>query len=211
MSDNSPVPEWFGRTEEERRAAKSARARGLGCGLLVVFALVSSVAIYFAIDTRARAERLERDLAAARQREKDARDEMQRRSAAAEPTPVPAPEPVAEPPVEPPPDEAPLDGPADAGSELDSRSVQRVLRTLSPEFRKCYNAALAEDPSAEGRLRLDVRIAPSGDVESVQATREGNLSPAVGHCVAAKLRAAKFPASGRRTSVSLPVVFKASN
>jgi hypothetical protein len=206
MSDNSPVPEWFGRNEEERRAAKSARRRGLGCGLLVFFALLAAGAGYWAFDSHARANRLERDLAAARARE----------AARSTPPAVQPGDPLL--PVEP---TIPAEDPAEAGASddepvesgvaLDASSVRQVIRSLSPAFRKCFDDALAEDPRSDGSLRVTVHIAPTGDVSSVETTRSGNLSPAVGSCVAAKVRGAKFPASGAPTSVSFPVTFAAQH
>jgi hypothetical protein len=204
MSDNSPVPEWFGRTEEERRAATTSRTRTLGCGLLVFFALLAAGAGYWAFDSRARADRLERDLAEARQRAKEARDPLP-----AAPPPVPEPEVAPSPVEEPPEEEAPVGEPADSGAALDARSAQQVIRSLSPAFRKCFNDALAEDPNSDGRLNVKVRIAPTGDVSSVETTQSGHLSPAVGNCVAAKVRGAKFPASGAPTSLDFPVTFVA--
>jgi len=213
MSDNSPVPEWFGRTEEERRAATGRR--GLGCGLLVLFALLAAGASYWAIDSHARASRLERDLAAAKQREQDAREAVQKSSVVTEPTPSPEPVPVEpeEPtPVAPPTvEEMPPEQPADSGTTLDARSVQQVIRSLSPDFRKCFNDALAKDPSSEGRLQVTVRIAPTGGVTSAETKQSGHLSPAVGRCVAAKVRQAKFPASGAPTTVTFPVTFAAQH
>lgn len=209
MSNNAPVPEWFGGAQPD--SAKSSRAQGLGCSLLLLFALVAAVAIYFAVKSRARAQRLERDLAAARQQAKAAQSAMQRSATQAEkpPKPVPAaPARDAAPPDAATPDAAPPDAATVARHKLDARALQQVLRPLRPEFRKCYEAALAKDPNAEGRLRLEVRIAPSGRVSSVKTSMHSGLPPAVGRCVSARLRAARFPASGQSTTMSLPLTFE---
>lgn len=105
-----------------------------------------------------------------------------------------------------PPAQEPASGPnASMGSVGD---VDRVIATLRPKFKACYQTALNADPAAEGSVSLVTRISPDGHVIDVSAPDRTTMSPALVECLAGVVRGATFPAPGGTGSVlRVPVTF----
>jgi hypothetical protein len=81
-----------------------------------------------------------------------------------------------------------------------------VIAGLKGGIRRCYERALAENPDQEGRIALSLKVGPGGEVQSVTATPQGNLSSSVVSCVRAKAQAAQFdPPQGGLAIVQVPV------
>ena len=122
----------------------------------------------------------------------------------AEPPPPPPPEPEPEPAAvaapEAKPAEAPKSGPkkpkgcdveeckGNAGVE-----IHGALRAKAGQVRGCYERALAQNAGLQGKVEVDVRIAPSGEVCSASIAKETLGDPAVLSCVLQRFRSGQFP------------------
>src|SRR5262249_52415595 len=62
--------------------------------------------------------------------------------------------------------------------------LEQALRVRGQQARRCYNEALARDPSLKGRLVFDVRISTAGNVCAVNVQTNDMGSPKVANCAA---------------------------
>jgi hypothetical protein len=100
---------------------------------------------------------------------------------------------------------ASVGGAAVAGGEVNNAS--RVVAGMRAGFRNCYNRELAQNPDAQGSIRLSITVGPGGEVQNVQASASGNLGSAVA-CVRARAQAAQFdPPKGGNAVIQVPVTF----
>ena len=84
--------------------------------------------------------------------------------------------------------------------------IQGVVRSGFRTFRNCYEALLAVDPKAAGKVTLKFTIDAAGAPQSI--TTESSFADAgIGKCIADHLVPLRFPASGGPTTVSYPIVF----
>jgi outer membrane biosynthesis protein TonB len=96
-------------------------------------------------------------------------------------------------------------GAAVSGGEVANAS--RVVAGMRAGFRNCFNRELAQNPDAQGRIDLSIKVGPGGEVQSVSAASSGNLGSAV-ECVKARARGAQFdPPAGGSAVVKVPVTF----
>jgi hypothetical protein len=72
--------------------------------------------------------------------------------------------------------------------------LQQALAVRQSQARRCYNQALARDPSLKGRVSLDVRVGPAGNVCSVNVGSNDMGTAAVANCAANIFRVASYPA-----------------
>jgi len=87
-------------------------------------------------------------------------------------------------------------------------NAARVVAGMRAGFRNCYNRALAQNPDAEGRIGLSIRVGPGGEVQGVSAAPSGNLPDSVVSCVKARAQAAQFdPPQGGLAVIQVPVTF----
>jgi hypothetical protein len=94
--------------------------------------------------------------------------------------------------------------PATKGAPISNAAS--VIAGLKGGFRRCYERALAENPDQEGRIDLSIKVGLGGEVQSVTATAQGNLSSSVVACVRGKAQAAQFePPQGGLAIVQVPV------
>jgi TonB family protein len=78
--------------------------------------------------------------------------------------------------------------------------------------RSCWQPALdARDPNAptSARVMLTITVGPTGSVQNVTTSGEPRGYPGLGSCIAGRVRAWQFPASGGTTTVNVPFVFAA--
>jgi hypothetical protein len=66
----------------------------------------------------------------------------------------------------------------------------QALQVRAAQARRCYNSALARDPSLKGHVSISVRVAPSGNVCSATVASNDMGSPAVANCAANIFRSA---------------------
>jgi hypothetical protein len=96
-------------------------------------------------------------------------------------------------------------GAAVSGGEVANAS--RVVAGMRAGFRNCFNRELAQNPDAQGRIDLSIKVGPGGEVQSVNAAASGNLGSAV-ECVKARARSAQFdPPAGGSAVIKVPVTF----
>jgi hypothetical protein len=87
-------------------------------------------------------------------------------------------------------------------------NAARVVAGMRAGFRACYNRGLAENPDAQGSIRLSIRVGPGGEVSGVSASPSGNLPGSVVSCVQARASAAQFaPPEGGSAVIVVPVTF----
>jgi hypothetical protein len=86
--------------------------------------------------------------------------------------------------------------------------ASRVVARMRAGFRNCYQKGLAQNPDAQGNIRLTIRVGPGGEVSGVSSAPSGNLPPAVVSCVEGRARAAQFsPPEGGAAVIVVPVTF----
>ena len=94
-----------------------------------------------------------------------------------------------------------------------SASVQvsdadRVIAGLRPKFKACYQQGLNSDPTMSGKVTISAKIAPTGEVDSANATENTGLSAGVASCIARAVRNAQFAApGGTGSALKIPVTF----
>jgi hypothetical protein len=86
-------------------------------------------------------------------------------------------------------------------------NANSVVAGMRAGFRACYMRELENNPDAEGRIQLAIKVGPGGEVQSVSAAPSGNLGSAVA-CVRARAAAAQFaPPEGGMAVIQVPVTF----
>ena len=123
-------------------------------------------------------------------------------------------------PPPPPPDNTPEAGgphiiyvPANAG--CDGKCVGsappelgQALQVRGAMARRCYNQALASDPSLKGHVTISVRVGPTGNVCSADVAANDMGSPSVATCAANVFRSGAYPAPrGGCVVASVPLSF----
>ncbi len=85
-----------------------------------------------------------------------------------------------------------------SGRVADAQLEQVVAERLSamrPQFGRCYQRALIQDPEATGDITLTLSLSPTGEVDQVQFEFSGDLHETVALCIRQRVQAALFPAS----------------
>jgi hypothetical protein len=96
--------------------------------------------------------------------------------------------------------------PADANGEVGGAA--RVVTSLAPAFRACYNALLRKDPDAAGWVRMTAKIGPEGDVLTVRTLEPASFAEELVTCPMQRLLEAKFrPPDGGGATIVVPVTF----
>ncbi len=88
-------------------------------------------------------------------------------------------------------------------------NAEAVIRSqIHPGAKKCYQRGLESDPTQAGKLVVLIKVAPSGEVDTVTVQSNTGLSPSVANCIASVARRAKFDAPGPSGSqISVPFNF----
>ncbi len=85
-------------------------------------------------------------------------------------------------------------------------NAARVVMGMQPGFHACYRQELANNPDAQGKVRLTLQIGAGGEVDSVSATRSGNLSSGLISCMKRRARSGRFdPPSEGSAVIDVPV------
>ncbi len=109
------------------------------------------------------------------------------------------------PPSAPATDDAPAAHAADAGADPPS-IAEHAMKAMRPDFRRCYQDALARDANVEGKAQLTIKIDPKGDVVTVSA-EESTLPAPLTDCLAERVRRQKFGAWASGSLLRIPVRF----
>jgi hypothetical protein len=88
-------------------------------------------------------------------------------------------------------------------------NAEAVIRSqIHPGAKRCYQKGLESDPTQSGKLVILIKVAPSGEVDSVSVSSNSGLSPGVASCISSVARRAKFDAPGASGSqISVPFNF----
>ncbi|MDB4946017.1 MAG: hypothetical protein JWP97_5551 [Labilithrix sp.] len=87
--------------------------------------------------------------------------------------------------------------------------VESALAFRAKQSHRCYDNALAQDPTLRGKMSISVRIGANGQACSASATNNELASnPGVATCVVNNFRSTSFPApKGGCVDVSVPINF----
>jgi outer membrane biosynthesis protein TonB len=131
------------------------------------------------------------------------------------PPPPPEPEPVAPPPEPTKPVEAPKAGPKrPKGCDVEeckgtvSVEIHSALGAKAGQVRGCYERALDRNAGLQGKVDVDVRIGPTGEVCSATLSKDTLKDPAVTSCVLQRFRSGLFPKpAGGCVDTRVPINF----
>ncbi len=102
-------------------------------------------------------------------------------------------------------------GRVDLGTSTSTVAVNNlssVVAGLKAGFRSCYNSGLNVDPTMSGKVMMEVKISPNGEVGSVTPSGNTGLSDQVVNCLVRKLKNANFDAPGATGSTAqIPISF----
>jgi hypothetical protein len=86
--------------------------------------------------------------------------------------------------------------------------LAQALQMRGNQARRCYNAALSQDPSIKGHVSIAVRVGPAGNVCSATVASNDMGSPGVANCAAAAFRNGTYPApAGGCVDATIPLAF----
>jgi len=85
----------------------------------------------------------------------------------------------------------------DVTGEIDREAIARVIRRNRSKFDRCYNQILNNTPSAQGKLKMEWRIAGNGRGTRARALSSGIDSGGLKRCVARVLESLIFPVPPR--------------
>jgi hypothetical protein len=131
------------------------------------------------------------------------------------PPPPPEPEPVALPPEPAKPVETPKAGPKrPKGCEVEeckgtvSVEIHSALGAKAGQVRSCYERALSRNAGLQGKIDVDVRIGPTGEVCTADLSKDTLKDPAVTSCVLQRFRSGLFPKpAGGCVDTRVPINF----
>jgi len=87
-------------------------------------------------------------------------------------------------------------------------ALRSALRGRAGQARGCYERALRTNATLKGRLVVNVRLGPQGQVCSASVGSNGLGDPAVAACVAQMFRSGKYPApEGGCVDTAVPMNF----
>jgi hypothetical protein len=87
--------------------------------------------------------------------------------------------------------------------------LEGAVAQLRPSFRSCYvRKGLSDDPSMEGKLTIELQVAPNGEVSDVTRIDGAGLSTKVEQCIIDRAKLAKFDANGTGARARIPIIFR---
>ena len=102
----------------------------------------------------------------------------------------------------------PLPAAARGGRKYLAREpIQRVIRERLDDVRGCYQAALARDPEARGRIVVRMLIEQDGRVVEASLLTSQIPDPEFERCVVAAVRTWVFPPNGRGGRIAIHYPF----
>ena len=92
---------------------------------------------------------------------------------------------------------------------IDREAVRRVIRSILSQIRSCYEKRLRLNPTLGGKIVITFEIAEQGRVTASNPKSNTLADPEVGSCVAARIKAQRFPEppAGTIAVVDYPFVF----
>ncbi len=104
-------------------------------------------------------------------------------------------------------------GTAEVRGALDKELIRRIVREHLGQVKYCYENLLPSNPNLQGRVVVKWHVTGSGLVDASEVTSSTAQTPALGQCLAGRIRTWKFPAAKQAEAgfvVSYPFVFKLS-
>ena len=88
-------------------------------------------------------------------------------------------------------------------------NAEAIIRSqIHPGAKRCYQKGLESDPTQAGRLVILIKVAPSGEVDSVAVSTNTGLAAGVASCIQSVARRAKFdPPGASGSTISVPFNF----
>jgi hypothetical protein len=86
-------------------------------------------------------------------------------------------------------------------------NADRVIASLRPRFKRCYERGLMREKDLQGKVVVHVRVEGDGRVGTAEITNNTGLGDLVGECIRAALETAVFEAPGAPSSLNVPVTF----
>lgn len=88
------------------------------------------------------------------------------------------------------------------------RNIEAEIAKMRPSFRSCYNKGIQIQPDMQGKVVFRVKLAPNGEVTSVDKVSGDGLSEAVEQCSAKVIKRGNFDGPGGSGSAfDVPVSF----
>ena len=86
--------------------------------------------------------------------------------------------------------------------------LEATIAKLRPRFKSCYQRGLSQDPTMQGKVTLNAKVGPNGEVSNVDTISNNGLSQEVVDCIRGVIKRAEFaPPGGAGSSVNIPVSF----
>ena len=87
-------------------------------------------------------------------------------------------------------------------------SLNTALSTVARGSRSCYERALRQNPTLQGRLMVSVRVGATGGACSASLASDALGDPSVANCVLQKFRGSTYPKpEGGCVDVQVPIQF----
>ncbi|MGI6393876.1 MAG: AgmX/PglI C-terminal domain-containing protein [bacterium] len=101
---------------------------------------------------------------------------------------------------------------AEVDGQIDSASMNKILRGSSNAVRSCYEKALLVNPTLKGKISLDIAINEQGRVKSIDVIEDTLGDKSVLACIKGVVGRLRFPKpDGGSVSFVFPVIFTPSN
>jgi len=97
--------------------------------------------------------------------------------------------------------------PAAAAASSTPSDTAEVIATLRPRFKACYPDSLRASGATDGKVVLLLKIDAEGNVLDVIVDSNTGLSPEMTACLVEVLHGARFAATGKPTTISVPIAF----
>ncbi len=86
-----------------------------------------------------------------------------------------------------------MDEPASVEGGLDREVIRRVILSHRAQVRYCYEKQLSVTPDLAGKVLVEFVIAADGSVTTARTAEQTLADPAVGQCIASKIKTWTFP------------------
>jgi hypothetical protein len=87
-------------------------------------------------------------------------------------------------------------------------NADRVVATLRPRFKQCYQQGLTKNPWLEGRTVIVAKVAANGTVASATPSETTGLPDDVIQCIVRAVQSATFdPPTGTGATLAIPVTY----
>lgn len=104
------------------------------------------------------------------------------------------------------------DGGAEGGADggrVPIADADRVIASLRPQYKACYQTALVADRNAAGKALFSLKVHADGTVDQVDVASQTGMSKELLTCLSGILRNARFSGpGGAGSTVNVPITLK---